>query len=86
MYRLRARVEATHGQASCRCGVRQCRYSGSAKARLQHLATAAAVNLVGHGIEFVDGSRRNHGILTFSDWLLHENPEFGNRVYVCLSP
>ncbi len=46
VYRLRAGVEATHGQAVQRCGLRQCRYLGQAKTHLQHLATAAAVNLV----------------------------------------
>ena len=45
-YRLRAGVEATHGQANRRCGLRQCRYLGTAKTHLQHIATAAAVNLV----------------------------------------
>jgi transposase len=46
VYRLRAGIEATHGQAVQRCGLRQCRYLGLAKTHLQHLATAAAVNLV----------------------------------------
>lgn len=46
VYRLRAGVEATHGQAVQRCGLRQCRYLGQAKTHLQHVATAAAVNLV----------------------------------------
>jgi transposase len=46
VYRLRAGVEATHGQAVQRCGLRQCRYLGRAKTHLPHLARAAAVNLV----------------------------------------
>jgi hypothetical protein len=29
-----------------RCGLRQCRYIGEAKAHLQHLLTAAAINVV----------------------------------------
>jgi hypothetical protein len=36
-----------HAQAARRCGLRRCRYIGLAKARLQHVLTAAAVNLVG---------------------------------------
>ena len=44
-YGLRAGVEATHGQANPRCGLRHCRYLGAAKTHLQHVATAA-VNLV----------------------------------------
>jgi transposase len=43
---LRAGIEGTHSQAERRCGVRRCRYVGEAKVRLQHLLTAAALNLV----------------------------------------
>jgi transposase len=41
----RAGVEGTISQAVCTFGVRQSRYRGIAKTHLQHLATAAAVNL-----------------------------------------
>ena len=43
-YGLRAGVEATHGQANRRCGLRHCRYLGAAKTHLQHVVTAAAIN------------------------------------------
>src|SRR4051812_44616308 len=45
-YAARAGIEGTHEQAICRCGLRRCRYGGEAKAHLQHLLTAAAINLV----------------------------------------
>jgi transposase len=47
-YAARAGIEGTHAQAISRCGLRQCRYSyiGLAKTRLQHVLTAAAINLV----------------------------------------
>nr|WP_309687488.1 IS1182 family transposase [Armatimonas sp.] len=45
-YRLRAGAESVHSQAIRRCDVRHCRYLGEAKTHLQHVATAAAVNLV----------------------------------------
>ena len=45
-YRIRAGIEGTHAQAISRCGLRRCRYIGLAKTRLQHVLTAAAVNLV----------------------------------------
>jgi hypothetical protein len=45
-YRTRAGIEGTHAQAIRRCGVRHCRYLGEAQTRLQHVATAAALNLV----------------------------------------
>jgi transposase len=45
-YAARAGIEATHEQAIRRCGLRRCRYIGQAKTRLQHVLTAAAVNLV----------------------------------------
>jgi transposase len=45
-YAARAGIEGTHEQAIRRCGMRQCRYIGQAKTRLQHILTAAAVNLV----------------------------------------
>jgi transposase len=44
-YAARAGVEGTHEQAVRRCGLRRCRYLGSAKAHLQHVLTAAALNL-----------------------------------------
>jgi transposase len=45
-YAARAGIEGTHEQANRRCGLRRCRYIGEAKAHLQHLLTAAAINLV----------------------------------------
>jgi transposase len=45
-YAARAGVEGTHAQAIQRCGLRQCRYIGMAKVHLQHVLTAAALNLV----------------------------------------
>lgn len=45
-YAARAGVEATHGQAVRRCGLRRCRYIGLAKTHLQHLISAAAINLM----------------------------------------
>lgn len=45
-YGPRAGVEGTHGQAIRRCGLRYCRYVGKAKTHLQHLCTAAALNLL----------------------------------------
>jgi transposase len=45
-YAARAGIEGTHEQAVRRCGLRRCRYVGSAKAHLQHLLTATAINLV----------------------------------------
>jgi transposase len=45
-YAVRAGVEGTHAQAIQRCGLRQCRYIGMAKVHLQHVLTAAALNLV----------------------------------------
>ena len=46
LYALRAGVEATISQAIRGFGLRRARYIGSAKVALQHLATAAAINLV----------------------------------------
>lgn len=45
-YAARAGIEATHGQAIRRCGLRHCRYIGLARTHLQHLISAAAINLV----------------------------------------
>ncbi len=45
-YAARAGVEGTHAQAVRRGGLRRSRYVGLAKTRLQHIATAAALNLV----------------------------------------
>jgi transposase len=45
-YAARAGIEGTHEQANRRCGLRRCRYIGEAKAHLQHLLTAAAINIV----------------------------------------
>src|SRR5712691_382474 len=45
-YAPRAGIEGTHAQGIRRCGLRQARYMGLAKTHLQHIATAAALNLV----------------------------------------
>jgi transposase len=45
-YAPRAGIEATHEQAIRRCGLRQSRYVGLIKTHLQHVLTAAAINLV----------------------------------------
>jgi transposase len=45
-YAARAGVEGTHAQAIRRCGLRRCRYIGLAKAHLQHVLTAVAIDLV----------------------------------------
>ena len=45
-YAARAGIEGTHAQAVGRCGLRRCRYLGLAKTHLQHVLTAAAINLV----------------------------------------
>lgn len=46
LYQKRVGVEGTISQGVRAFGFRQTRYIGPAKTRLQHLATAAAVNLV----------------------------------------
>ena len=43
---LWAGIEGAHEQAIRRCGLRQCRDIGQAKAHLQHLLTATALNVV----------------------------------------
>jgi transposase len=45
-YAARAGIEATHEQAIRRCGLRHARYIGMTKVHLQHVITAAAINLV----------------------------------------
>jgi transposase len=45
-YAKRAGVEGTISQSVRRCGIRRTRYLGLSKTRLQHLATASALNLV----------------------------------------
>ena len=44
-YAARAGVEGTVSQGVRGFGLRRCRYIGLAKARLQHVATAAAINV-----------------------------------------
>lgn len=46
VHALRAGVEATLSQGVRRFGLRRARYVGLAKTRLQHVAIAAAMNLV----------------------------------------
>jgi hypothetical protein len=45
-YAARAGIEGTHEQAIRRCGLRQCHYIGEAKAHLQHVLTAVAIDVV----------------------------------------
>lgn len=45
-YAARAGVEGVHSQAVRRCDLRQARYVGEQKVRLEHLLTATALNLV----------------------------------------
>lgn len=45
-YAQRAGIESTHAQAIRRSGLRRARYRGLAKTRLQHILTAAAINLL----------------------------------------
>jgi transposase len=45
-YAPRAGIESAHAQGIRRCGLRHARYRGLAKTRLQHLATATALNVV----------------------------------------
>jgi len=45
-YAQRAGIEATHAQGLRRCDLRQTRYIGLAKTRLQHILTAIALNIV----------------------------------------
>ena len=45
-YAPRAGIEGTHTQGIRRCGLRQSRYIGLARTHLQHIATAAALNVV----------------------------------------
>ena len=44
-YAVRAGIEGTLSQGVRGFGLRRCRYIGLAKARLQHVATAAAINV-----------------------------------------
>ena len=44
-YAARAGIEGTLSQGVRGFGLRRCRYAGLAKARLQHVATAAAINV-----------------------------------------
>ncbi len=53
-YAARAGIESAHAQAVRRCGLRQARYIGLARTHLQHLATAAAINVVRLGEWWVD--------------------------------
>jgi transposase len=46
IYKVRAGVEGTIAQATRSCGVRYARYVGEQRTHLQHLMTAAAINIV----------------------------------------
>ena len=45
-YAARAGIESTHAQAVKRSGLRRSRYRGLSKTHLQHVVTAAAINLL----------------------------------------
>ena len=53
-YRRRAGIEGTLSQGVRISGLRQCRYRGLVKTRLQHVAIAAAIN-VGRVVAYLDG-------------------------------
>ena len=53
-YALRAGVEGTISQAVRGFEIRQCRYAGLAKTRLQHILTAAAINVV-RAVNWLEG-------------------------------
>ena len=53
-YALRAGIEGTMSQATRVCGMRQSRYIGLAKTRVQHVITASALNLL-RGLAWLDG-------------------------------
>jgi transposase len=53
----RAGIEGTQSPAVRRRGLRQCRYIGHAKTRLQHVLTATALNLV-RGAAWLEGTPR----------------------------
>jgi transposase len=53
-YAARAGIEGTVSQAVHACAVRRCRYLGLAKTRLQHILTAAALNLRRLGAWLID--------------------------------
>jgi transposase len=57
VYATRAGIEGTHSQGVRRCGLRHCRYWGLAKTHLQHLLTAAALNLVRVGYWLLETPR-----------------------------
>lgn len=56
LYQLRAGVEAAISQGVRAVGLRRSRYRGLAKTRLQHLASAAALNLLQMGA-WLEGRR-----------------------------
>ncbi|GHO90259.1 hypothetical protein KSF_003070 [Reticulibacter mediterranei] len=56
MYAQRSGIEGTHSQAVRTLGLRRTRYRGLEKTALQHMLTAAAINLVRLDA-FLDGKR-----------------------------
>lgn len=46
IYSIRSGIEGTIGEAADKHAMRRCRYRGQAKAHLQHLVTAAAINIL----------------------------------------
>lgn len=45
-YAAWAGIEGTHEHALRRCGFRRCRYFGQSETHLQHVLTAAAINVI----------------------------------------
>ena len=59
LYAMRARIKATISQGVRAFDLRRSRYFGFAKTHLQHIATAAAMNLV-RMVHWVSGDRLAH--------------------------
>lgn len=69
LYALRQRVEATFSQGVRAFGLRRMRYRGLTKTRLQHVATAAALNLTPSRFGCGDDRWRQPGPRASQLWL-----------------
>lgn len=65
-YAVRSGVEGTHTQGVRQCGLRQCRYVGEGKVRLQHLLIAAALNFLRVGAWLMGSPRARTRHSTFA--------------------
>ena len=65
-YRQRAGVESTISQAVSRSGVRRSRYIGLAKTHLQHIATAAAINMARIAAHLMETARAKTRVSRFA--------------------